>query len=132
MSRLSAGNGIQCDLCSSTYTDKFTYFNYSLIKTWVSNFPPSMFQLSGNRPDYEYDVCEECDLKLSNLIIKNNKLLKIRECFCELSGEQIKETFAYAVKVASIRVDLTARTTDVDHDRLFFVMGFDKKSLYFK
>lgn len=96
---LNEKDGINCDICHTTYKKNFTYYSYDFKERKV--FSNIMEQMPKNTPtNLSLDVCESCNEKIKQVIIKHYKpspCLPTRNyhkgIFCDLSSTNMNGTY---------------------------------------
>lgn len=130
MSKLPTNDGVACDLCGIKLKDKFVYYNYDLVNTFVSRkIQPSSFQVQ-RKPQKQVDLCGNCNDKFTSKVVQNN-IKRPVFAFCELTGASLEDGLVCMVFVSEITVTLTpSPKVVVDKNYLSFVMKNDQKMLF--
>jgi len=130
MTKLPTNDGVACDLCGLHLKDKFIYYNYDLVNTFVvRKCQPSAFQTQ-RKPQKQVDLCGNCNDKFTTKVVLNNSKC-FRTAYCELTGVALEDGPACMVFVSEILVTLTpSPKVNVDKDYLSFVMNNDQKELF--
>ena len=130
MAKLSTNDGVACDLCGLNLKEKFIYYNYDLVNTFVTRqCQPDVFKTQ-RKPQKQIDLCGNCNDKFTTKIVQNNSK-RPKTAYCELTGVAIEDGPACMVFVSEISVILSPNPKmNVDKDYLSFVMNNDQKELF--
>lgn len=129
MTKLPSNDGVACDLCGLQLKNKFVYYNYDLVKTYIVNkFQPSILGTL-RKPELQLDVCGNCNSGFSDDVVKNNTL-KQKMAFCELTGSLLDNGPAYIIFVSEIFVDIENKSVKTDKNYLSFVISQSEKSRF--
>lgn len=102
-------NGIKCDLCSTTYSDKFVYYSCSGDGKYIdfTVVPPMS---SSRNISLNIDMCENCYSNYKTQILNNVSNAKSGFIKDDLSG-------VYYNKCDLIKLDLTKVDVNKDRDK---------------
>ena len=130
MTKRSTNDGVACDLCGIHLKEKFIYYNYDLVNTFVTRkCQPNAFQIQ-RKPQKQFDLCDNCNDKFTARVVQNNSKC-LKTAYCELTGVVLEDGPACMVFVSEISVTLTPNPKmNIDKDYLSFVMNNDQKILF--
>lgn len=130
MTKLATNDGVACDLCGIHLKEKFIYYNYDLVNTFVvRKSQPSAFQTQ-RKPQKQVDLCGNCNDKFTTKIVQNNSNCP-KAAYCELTGVLLDDGPVCMVFVSEVSVTLTPNPKiNVDKEYLSFVMNNTQKELF--
>lgn len=126
MTKLLSNDGIACDICGLQLKNKFIYYNYDLVKTYIVNkFQPSILGTL-RKPEVQFDVCGNCNSNFADSVVKHN-FIKQKMAFCELTGQLLDNGPAYIIFVSEISVDVINKSMKIDKNYLSFIISQSEK-----